>query len=79
MLRPLIRLLSSLQVTDAIPRPVTRSVNGALAHPARTPVSLALAGADRYADTWPLSVPRTVHISLDEHETAESAAPPGSL
>ena len=51
IMRPLILLLPSLQVTDAIPRPVTRRVNGALTHPARIPVSLALAGADRYADT----------------------------
>jgi type III secretion system FlhB-like substrate exporter len=47
VMRPLIRLLSSFQVTDEIPRPLTRAVNEALAHPARMPVSLAFAGADR--------------------------------
>jgi hypothetical protein len=47
MTRPVIRLPPSLQVTEEIPTPMTRTVNRPLAHAAGTPVSFALAGADR--------------------------------
>jgi hypothetical protein len=46
-MRPLIRLLFSVQVTDEIPSPITRTVNRPLPHPAGAPVSFALAGTDR--------------------------------
>ena len=55
------------------------TVTDVLTHPAGTPVRVALAGADRYAVTSPRAVLNAVHLTLDQHETAESPPAPGSL